>query len=395
MFFNRVNGKCQLRPNFESSLPDERMEIDRMKNIAVNLTRIISMVLLLTIVGSASICSAFEVWIGTSCTPHNAAVKPETWANTAKHVTGLNINLAPCKPAKDTPSENETACTRKDSRIILAQYGDAAKKGMVPIPRSAIRSETRPDKPLLPDFLAGKFKEAEDIGYGIGSFMFYNNRLRDVTYQWTVEEIQAMRDWLNANGHAKVTLAYNARKFSEHAKAWCQNPLVQDILLEGEPGKFYDNKGKRQELVKWLWTDTKTANKRLIFQIPVSGCENPFGDPSGYQQVRRFVRWLGTDLMDAEFLQSSRVILLPVTYNNPTFTFYPETTNPEMYANTLTGIVLSLYEQKKLFEQRTRIPTAQDADSYVRSVPAPSPTCAAASASAQIEVHAGSVADVK
>ena len=40
-----------------------------------------------------------------------------------------------------------------------------------------------------------------------------------------------------------------------------------------------------------------------------------------------------------------------------------------MYANSLTGIALSLVEQKDLFEQRTRVPAKEDADSYVRAVP--------------------------
>jgi hypothetical protein len=48
--------------------------------------------------------------------------------------------------------------------------------------------------------------------------------------------------------------------------------------------------------------------------------------------------------------------------------FHPETApgDPKHYLNTMSSLVLSLIEQKSLFEGRTRMPTQADCDSYAR-----------------------------
>ena len=46
---------------------------------------------------------------------------------------------------------------------------------------------------------------------------------------------------------------------------------------------------------------------------------------------------------------------------NPGFTFYPETNlSVDTYENTMTGIALSLIEQKNIFQGLNRIPTKVD-----------------------------------
>ncbi len=69
------------------------------------------------------------------------------------------------------------------------------------------------------------------------------------------------------------------------------------------------------------------------------------------------------------------MVFLPCNYNlgEPgKSAFAPETVpgNDALYTNTLTSLVLSLSEQRDLFEGRlAHLPTLADADSYVRNLP--------------------------
>jgi hypothetical protein len=301
---------------------------------------------------------AYEVWIGTSCTPSNAAVFTDTWSNVAKRVTGFNINLAPCLPSPGTPCEDETECGDDQWKTILQKYVHAGN-GMVPLPRSGGTNWSVKMERMHAD--------AANYGYGISNIMFYDNEIGEVFHAWTTQEIQDLRDYLDATGREHVRLLYNARNFTTKSQEWCASPLVNDVLMEAPPRNWFENIGNRQNLLRWLWTNNATTNKRLIFQLNPPG--SLYGPTNNYMQVRRLVRWLGNDLMGWEFNRSSRVIFMPVTYNEPsTYTFYPETAagNPGQYTNTLTSLVLSLIEQRNLFEGRTLIPTEADADSTER-----------------------------
>ncbi len=313
---------------------------------------------------------SYEVWMGTSCTPANAAVYPQSWSNTAAQVTGLNINRAPCLPDPGTPCENETSPSTAQWKTIFNQI-QHADGSFSPIPRSAFDSDRHPET-TLEQIIDGKFEDAATFGYTLGNIMIYDNAVGTNSYSWTVAEVQQIRDYLDANGHAEVGLMWNARNNSLANKNWCKNALIDAVLLEAEPGKWFDNVGSRQDLLKFLWTNELTSAKELVFQVPISGSE-PYGNPDGFQQMRRMVRWLGNDLMGWEFNRSPRVIFMPVTYNYPTYTFYPETEAPDLYGNTLTSLVLSLIEQRDLFEGRSGIPTEADADSKVRNFNNPPP----------------------
>ena len=59
---------------------------------------------------------------------------------------------------------------------------------------------------------------------------------------------------------------------------------------------------------------------------------------------------------------------MPVTYN-PAFKFYPETRKSgKIYANTMTGITLSLLEQKNLFQGVIGTPTIEAIESNKRNI---------------------------
>ena len=319
---------------------------------------------------------AYEVWIGTSCMPANAAVHPETWSRTAALVTGLNINRAPCLPDPGTPCYGETSPSTAQWLTIFGAF--ASSNGFKPIPRSSFRvpngdgtySGVHADT-MVEQVIDGFFADAATYGYGIGNIMFYNNATGGVNYPWSVAEVQEMRDYLDSTGHSNVGLIWDARTNSTGDHDWCSNSLVTGVLMEACGDLWFADAGSRQEMLQWLWTDPSVANKKIIFQMPAN--PDPFGVVNGvtnYMSIRRLLQWLGTDLMGFDFMRSSRVVFLPVTYNGPTMTFYPETASPSSYVNTMSSVTLSLIEQKDLFEgRRAAMPTQADADSVARNTP--------------------------
>jgi hypothetical protein len=293
--------------------------------------------------------SAYEVWMGTSKTPGSAATYTNTWSRAADQVEGLNINRAPNEIDPATKAEWQTV-------FSFIRHAD---NGFGPIPRSAFESDRHPNT-TLEDLLDSKFAEAVEYGFGLNLIMFYNNAVDTNNYSWTTNEVQRMRDHLDATGHTNVGLMWNARLYNNDNRDWCENPLVTDVLLEANPSKWFDNTGNRQTLLQWLWTNSVTASKKLVFQIP--------GDsPEVYGEVRRLVYWLGNDLMSWDFLRSPRVVFTPVTYDN--MPFYPELHAPDQYTNSSTSLVLSLLEQRDLFEARTRVITTNEVLSFARNTP--------------------------
>jgi hypothetical protein len=306
---------------------------------------------------------AYEVWLGTQCTPGSAASDTASWSNAAAKIEGLNISTPPNDTDPATPGEWITIIGRfTNAHFVFVEF-----------PRSRPSRDPSLTNALIFDALASslatEFATATKRAYDIDRIMFYDNAIDTNNYTWTTNEVQYMRDWLDTNGHASVGLMYNARNNGTAVRNWCKHALVDDILLEASEDTWKSNAGSRQTLLPWLWTNSATVNKKLVFQIPG-------GSPTFYQGVRSLVRWLGNDLMGWEFLRSPRVVLLPCNYNS--FTFAPDTVpgDPTLYTNSLTSVCLSLIEQRELFEARTRMPTEADVDSYVRNL---APTLAASS----------------
>ncbi|WP_159020678.1 hypothetical protein [Algibacter sp. L3A6] len=329
--------------------------------------------ILIILLTTSNTYSQYQVWMGTTCTPQNALYKNKTWKNTAKLVEGLNINKTPVKPLKGTPSEGEKSLSLQEFNSVITLFKKGSKNGFVEIARTFFENDAYPNRPDLITLLEKKFKRIDAGGYDVKGIMFFDNYIgsnakssKGVVYAWTEAEVQKMRDWLDEN-RPGTRLYWNARNNSITNRNWCENPLVDDIVMEAKPELWYKNAGSRQTLLKWLWTNPTTVNKRIILQTPVNTMTAPYGNPNGLQQFREFVRWLGVDLMDFEFMRSKRLIIMPVTYNNA-FTFYPETiNNGKTYANTMTGIALSLIEQRKLFQGIDTKPTKEDAYNISRA----------------------------
>ena len=234
---------------------------------------------------------AYDVWIGTHCTSKNAAQKKETWNRTAELVKGLNAHTAAAQPSPGTPNENDGKANNDDWYDIFTHFNDDARtEALVETARSGLYSPTKPNKPKMNEFMENKFKRAADFGYEVTRIMFYNNKQGDVSYNWTDDEIQGMRDWLDKNSHSDVRLVVNLRNYN--SRTMCEHPLVDDIMLEAAPDVWFSNTGRRKELLKWLWSNDCIKNKKLIFQIPTQ--HDPYDNPSAYQKVRRLIVWLGS-----------------------------------------------------------------------------------------------------
>lgn len=295
----------------------------------------------------------YEVWIGTPSTPKSAATDPAAWQMVAQQAGGLNINLA---PGRDTGTGEETANAR-DWRTILSQYQNR-NRNFVPIPRSAFGPTGRNAGKVLTDSVNDRLAHGTRFGYGVDNIMIYDNAVDGANFNWTFDELQAMRTYLDSLGRQDVGIIYNARNYALRVRQFCAHPLVTGVLLEADPAKWFDNAGNRQTLLQWLWTTPSVANKKLIFQVPTNSS-------TYYQDVRALLVWLYHEQMSPEFMRSNRVVFLLASYNR--YAFAPETqSNGRQYSNSMTGTVLSLIEQRALFEGRIRPPTMTDANNTAR-----------------------------
>jgi hypothetical protein len=315
----------------------------------------------------------YEIWLGTHASPKSAIKNRSSWEQTAKLVEGLNIHKSPVKLANKKINREETL-NSKDFKSFINIFEIGSANGIIEAGRTGWKCDAFPDRSDLEDYLEEKFKTIDAGGYTVKGIMFFDNFIgsnskasKGVVYSWTEYEVQRMRDWLDVN-RPNVILYWNARNFYKTSKNWCANDLVDGIFLEGNPSKWYENKGKRQELLKWLWSNDKTKHKQLVFQVPVSSIKETKSGPTAFQQVRLWVKWLGVDFMGLDFLRSNQVVIMPVTYN-PAFKFYPETRKSgKIYANTMTGITLSLLEQKNLFQGVIGTPTIEAIESNKRNI---------------------------
>lgn len=189
-----------------------------MKNRKTLLTFILNLALW------AANASAYEVWMGTHLVTHTMAITPSDWSMTASKLEGFNLN--------STPHDTDPA-QAGELKGIVARFTNAGSE-MTEIARSSV---TRiPDKvdelafPYIDDALSASFARESTYGVNYDVLMFFdeNSTYQGNTYgyRWTVTEVQHMRDWLNANGHADVKLMWDARNNSQANRNWALNSLV-------------------------------------------------------------------------------------------------------------------------------------------------------------------------
>ena len=328
-------------------------------------------------------CFAYRVDMSTFFATSNSAVFLNTWSNTAARSDVLNANHgAVYNPAEDPEIPDIPPTTAQWQTIfsVIRCVNDAE----VEFARSQISRDPTVINALayssITNILAGDFSTASTYGYGLTRLMFYDNAVNGTNYNWTTTEVQYMRNWLDANGYTNVALGYDARNNGVGVRSWCTNSLVKFVLLESGASGWFSNLGQRQTLLPWLFTNPATANKDLIFQIVADGIPDAYGltsngtyPPAGYTNnfmyTRELIAWLGNTLMGYDFMRSSNVVFMPITYNSPKVQWSQEMTpDGGHYTNTMMSLTLSLIEQRAFFEGRMgTLPSQTNADSFIRN----------------------------
>ena len=284
---------------------------------------------------------AYQVWTSTCKTPRIAAEELGEWDQMAKGVTGLNTNMAP----------GNVQPRKRQWPAIVNAYSNGTPHTFQPW---AHPESSYTDK-LAENVVGRAIKKSKAMGYTIEYIMIYDNRSSNedgkLIDKWTVKEVEQFRAWLDNNGHRDIKIMYNARSYN--SRMLLEHPAIEAALNEGSTEKWASNVNGRQELLKWFVSNPKTRNKDFIFQITVHHDFDPEHPSKAYEATRLMVRSISADILGTtDFVQTDRAIFLPMTYQDypKEFPFLPETLpNGKAYGNSMTGMILSLIEQKELF----------------------------------------------
>ena len=314
---------------------------------------------------------AYQVELSTFFATSNSAVFLNTWSNVAARADLLSADHGGVYTPAEDPETNMAVPGLAQWQAIFNAIPSASHAEGGEFARSDVSRDPTVTNALayssITNLVAGTFTTAAQYGYNLVRLMFYDNAVNGTNYNWTITEVQYMRTWLDANGYTNVALGYDARNNGVGVRSWCTNSLVQFVLLEAGASGWFSNAGSRQTLLPWLWTNSATAGKPLVFQIVADGVPDAYGlttnvtyPPNGYTNnfmfTREMVAWLGNTLMGYDFMRSSNVIFKPITYNGPQMQWSPEIApDGSHYTNTITSLTLSLIEQRALLEGRTGV----------------------------------------
>lgn len=314
---------------------------------------------------------SYQVNIGVLCTPKSAVSNLDQWGHLAASVDGINSNTAPFKPKKGYPGEDDKACSPGDSiKLMKAFNKDALGNLLTEFPRVGVYHPLIPHKPTIEEEIKRKFDRIErKFGGTVTSFMIYD-AAKDIkgermVFEFTDDEIRECRRVLDENGWPDVQMVFNVRNNGSRSRKMALSPWIDEIMIESSMKLWDANSGHIKEFLRWFWQDPVAGKKRLLLQIPCH--HDAYGKPDAYIKFRRLLLDL-SDLMGVAFMRSDNVVFMPVTYNNPALRFYPEL-DPEdsdKYFNSMTGLALSIIEQKDLFESRNGPLTRAITDSYQR-----------------------------
>ena len=309
----------------------------------------------------ASNAFAYQVWEGMHCTPGAAANNLAAWSETAGRIQGLDQNTAPYGGSYTNPG----AATAGQWQTIFQQYTNASFS-YCEIDRITISSNPASYYSSMTNQVESQFKTGVSDGFTVQNIMIYNDV---VPYSWQSNEVAQLRAYLDGTGRTNVGLLWDDRGFGGGYQGdtwWDASPMIENIVLEANANTWLTDANNHWPLLAWLWTNSATSNKTIIFQLPRSQNAS-----TQFQATREVLSMLATNTVAGlDILRSPRIVFLVCNYGS--YTFYPETTSDgSQYTNSLTSICLSLIEERAYFEGRTGvIPTQAAADSYVRS-PAP------------------------
>jgi hypothetical protein len=174
---------------------------------------------------------AYQVWIGTHCTPASAAIYPNTWSNTAARVNGWDANPTPCLPAAGNPDQADTSCSVAQYSAVYGAYAcqNLASNLYCEVDRLQISSNAVNFYASMTNVIASKFAQAATYGYAFGNIMIYD----DVSpYIWSTNEMQQVRDYLDGSGRSNIGLMFDARNNQQNVLQRIALPLINDVVLE-------------------------------------------------------------------------------------------------------------------------------------------------------------------
>lgn len=323
---------------------------------------------------AAQVSFGYEVWFGLPYIPKGSHDEfKDQWDMVAELMEGMNTNNS---DAQRPSAEKNTGAEWK---AIVQCMPKAKNKAVLEFPRTHFQYDGfgGAGKDPLPDALVTKFKRERNLGCQIKWVMPFDNQPgEDRTLpveEWSDQDLQDLRDWLDNNGHADVRIISNVRNNGVRARSFSEKAIVDGVSIEARAQLWFENSGSRQDYLDWALANPQVRNKSFKFQVPFG--KN--GSQSEFQAMRVFMRWLSTDLVgNTDFIRRDDVAFMVITYG-PQPDFLPETSSDgSEYENTMFSLALSLIEQRELFEGRTPggLISEEQALSYDRVLVTPGPT---------------------
>lgn len=305
------------------------------------------------------VAHAYEVWMGTLGWEQGMVDHPAEWERTAALVEGLNVNWA--HGQKDDDRLNKSLRGE-----VVARFAKAKDHAYQVTPHGSSRVTEEKD-------WQGAFDRAADYGYKLEYLYTYS---AGPGKNWKPEEHELMRKWLDKNNHGDAKIAFNGRS----GKGQVERPVVQGNGIECDLTSWKENKGGRHELLRWMADPNNPATKGEKIFIH---CHLNFGKGSNVADLvdawagaRRMVRDIGRDVLNTEELQkvfrSDRLVFsfFGGNWTTPEISLLPEIKNDHTYAESCTGLLLSLIEQRDAFGGATGFfPSDEQCNSFERAVP--------------------------
>ena len=308
---------------------------------------------------------AYEVWLGTHKWEGAAADNLDEWDEAIEKIDGINYVLLDARPARPAGDGANTS----DWNTMIGRI-DQSVPGMAEIARSQYSPANTVS---LASRMQNEFATVENRGGEIDIIMLYDEERDGTVYEFTLEDVQAVRDWLDNNGESHVTLCFNLRNNDQERLGLAQQPIIDSVLIEASATRWVENRFNLHTLLQSLRTHPSTRDKDIHFQIPRSESPGSAGQRNGfptspinqYIETRRALQVI-RNLAGDEFMRSDQAIFVVCNYGD-TYPTYPETNaSGTNYVDSKSGLALSLIEQRSLFEGRTRAPTNADAESTTR-----------------------------
>jgi hypothetical protein len=304
----------------------------------------IASLLVATLVGMSTECQAYQIWAGTQNFEDTMVQRPADWSRLARKTYGLNINWA-------------KVALRPDNRAAgIALFATAHQH--------AYQVQPHPDGPVT---TANSWEQdrAAAWGYTIEYIYTYGQPGNN----WTENEYQIMRNWLDNNGYPDIKIAYNGRSIGNTDRL--SIPLVEGCGIENDPARWVDPNDSRAELFRWITdpNNAATQGELCVLHTKLRGFLDETDADSVYRDCRLFTRYIIKDLL-GDRLAYARSNNLAFSFFGKTdaFVLLPETdVAGANYMKTSAGLWLSLIEQRDHFSgKKGAFPTDAECNSTIR-----------------------------